>query len=150
MSTWPPIIPPQTRTDNDTQKTNHPADHNNMAGALSQIVGKINDGSLIGPRGPAGPGGPPGPQGQPGGPIPPGGATGQVATKQSAADGDVNRAIEAEVTTVDGHKSLYSDAEYGREEFARLYGGDAYAAAKVAYDPNGRLADLYDKAVMRR
>ena len=73
-----------------------------------------------------------------------------VPIAPGAADGDVNRAIEAEVTTVDGHKSLYSDAEYGREEFARLYGGDAYAAAKVAYDPNGRLADLYDKAVMRR
>ena len=67
-----------------------------------------------------------------------------------AADGDVNRAIEAAVTALDGHKSLYSDAYYSREEFASRYGGSAYRAAKAAYDPDGRLADLYEKAVMRR
>ena len=67
-----------------------------------------------------------------------------------AADGDVNRAIEAAVTALDGHKSLYSDAYYSREEFALRYGGSAYRAAKAAYDPDGRLADLYEKAVMRR
>ena len=92
MSTWPPVIPPATRVDDTAQKTAHPADHNQMAAALTQIVGKVTDGSLTGAQGPQGfPGdtGPPGPQGEPGGPIPPGGTTGQVATKQSAADGDV-------------------------------------------------------------
>jgi FAD/FMN-containing dehydrogenase len=67
-----------------------------------------------------------------------------------AADGDVNRAIESEVTALDGHKSLYSDAYYTRADFWRLYGGDAYARAKATYDPDNRLPDLYDKAVMRR
>ena len=39
-----------------------------------------------------------------------------------AADGDKNRAVEAEVTALGGHKSLYSDAYYDRETFDRLYG----------------------------
>jgi FAD/FMN-containing dehydrogenase len=73
-----------------------------------------------------------------------------VPIVRGAADGDANRAIESEVTALDGHKSLYSDAYYSRADFSRLYGGDAYAAAKASYDPDGRLPDLYDKAVMRR
>ena len=35
-----------------------------------------------------------------------------------------NRLIEHEVSELDGHKSLYSDAYYTREEFDALYGGD--------------------------
>ncbi len=49
-----------------------------------------------------------------------------------------------------GHKSLYSDAYYSREEFDELYGGDAYRVAKRQYDPDSRLLDLYAKAVQRR
>jgi FAD/FMN-containing dehydrogenase len=49
-----------------------------------------------------------------------------------------------------GHKSLYSDAYYDEEQFRALYGGDGYAAVKQRYDPDGRLLDLYAKAVMRR
>ena len=37
-----------------------------------------------------------------------------------------------------------------RAEFDRLYGGDAYRAAKARYDPDARLLDLYAKAVQRR
>jgi FAD/FMN-containing dehydrogenase len=73
-----------------------------------------------------------------------------VPIAPGAVEGATNRAIEAEVARLNGHKSLYSDAYYSRDEFARLYGGDAYAAAKSTYDPQRRLADLYDKAVMRR
>lgn len=61
--------------------------------------------------------------------------------------GWTNRRIEARVSALDGHKSLYSDAFYGREEFDRLYGGEAYKAVKKRYDPDARLLDLYAKAV---
>ena len=51
---------------------------------------------------------------------------------------------------LDGHKSLYSTSFYPREEFWRLYNGDAYWPVKRAYDPDGRLLDLYDKCVRGR
>jgi FAD/FMN-containing dehydrogenase len=63
--------------------------------------------------------------------------------------GATNRLIEAKVTTLDGHKSLYSDSFYDEAEFWRLYGGDTYAALKARYDPGSRLLDLYSKAVRR-
>ncbi|HET7682851.1 MAG TPA: FAD-binding oxidoreductase [Marmoricola sp.] len=61
-----------------------------------------------------------------------------------------NRAIEAKVHELDGHKSLYSDAFYDPETFADLYDGDNLARVKAEYDPDGRLPSLYDKAVTRR
>ena len=61
-----------------------------------------------------------------------------------------DRLVERLVSELGGHKSLYSTSSYTREEFARLYGGDAYAALKTAYDPSGRLLDLYDKCVRNR
>ncbi|WP_394554868.1 FAD-binding oxidoreductase [Agromyces sp. MMS24-JH15] len=67
-----------------------------------------------------------------------------------ATEGETNRRIEREVGDLDGHKSLYSDAYYEREEFDRLYGGAAYRAVKERYDPDSRLLDLYAKAVRRR
>ncbi len=65
-------------------------------------------------------------------------------------EGETNRLIERRVTDVDGHKSLYSDSYYSREEFDELYGGDSYRAVKTKYDPDSRLLDLYAKAVQRR
>jgi FAD/FMN-containing dehydrogenase len=59
----------------------------------------------------------------------------------------MNRRIEHEVTALGGHKSLYSESFYEEEEFHRLYGGDDYAALKHRWDPDGRLPDLYAKAV---
>jgi FAD/FMN-containing dehydrogenase len=73
-----------------------------------------------------------------------------VAIVEGAQDGDVNRRIEAEVSEHDGHKSLYSDAYYGEDEFWTLYGDADYHAAKRRYDPSARLLDLYAKAVKRR
>jgi FAD/FMN-containing dehydrogenase len=73
-----------------------------------------------------------------------------VPMAPGAADGDINRLIEREVTAAGGHKSLYSDAYYDRATFERLYGGPAYAPVKDRYDPDGRLPSLYDKAVRRR
>ncbi len=65
------------------------------------------------------------------------------------AEGRVNRRIEEVVTSLGGKKSLYSTAYYEREEFDRIYGGTAYAALRSAYDPAGRLPDLWTKTVGR-
>jgi FAD/FMN-containing dehydrogenase len=63
---------------------------------------------------------------------------------------DTNRAIEDQVDALGGHKSLYSDSFYSREDFDVRYGGEHYAALKQRYDPDRRLLDLYAKAVRRR
>ncbi|MGH3770872.1 MAG: FAD-binding oxidoreductase [Pseudonocardiaceae bacterium] len=63
---------------------------------------------------------------------------------------DTNQAIERQVSAVGGHKSLYSDSFYSREEFHTRYGGERYGALKRRYDPDQRLLDLYAKAVRRR
>lgn len=75
---------------------------------------------------------------------------GTVPIAAGDQDGDVNRRVEQAVARFGGHKSLYSDAYYPPEEFGALYGGDAYAGLKQRYDPQGRLLDLYAKAVRRR
>lgn len=73
-----------------------------------------------------------------------------VPIKPGAQMGDVNRAIEAEVERLGGRKSLYSDSYYTPEEFWQIYNGATYDRVKKAYDPQGRLLDLYDKCVGRR
>jgi FAD/FMN-containing dehydrogenase len=65
-------------------------------------------------------------------------------------DGYTNRLIERRVSELDGHKSLYSDSFYSRDEFDDLYGGETYKTVKKSYDPDSRLLDLYAKAVQRR
>ena len=67
-----------------------------------------------------------------------------------STDGQTNRLIERKVSDLHGHKSLYSDSFYTREEFGELYGGVAYQIVKAKYDPGSRLLDLYTKAVQRR
>jgi len=67
-----------------------------------------------------------------------------------STEGATNRLIEHTVHEFDGHKSLYSDSYYSREEFDDLYGGDSYRDVKKRYDPDSRLLDLYAKAVQRR
>ena len=61
-----------------------------------------------------------------------------------------NKLIERRVAKLDGHKSLYSESFYDREEFDLLYGGENYRILKKRYDPDGRLLDLYSKAVKRQ
>jgi FAD/FMN-containing dehydrogenase len=61
-----------------------------------------------------------------------------------------NRAIEAKVHDLDGHKSLYSDSFYDQDTFDRLYDGANLAAVKHRYDPDDRFISLYEKAVTRR
>ncbi|MDF2966463.1 MAG: hypothetical protein K0Q93_241 [Nocardioidaceae bacterium] len=75
---------------------------------------------------------------------------GQVPIQPGAADGDVNRAVERAVSEHGGHKSLYSDAYYSRDEFDRLYGGAVLAEVRQHYDPENRLSGLYEKAVTPR
>ena len=65
-------------------------------------------------------------------------------------DAPRNRAIEARVHELDGHKSLYSEAFYDRETFDRLYGGEHVARVKARFDPDDRLTSLYDKTVRRK
>ncbi len=73
-----------------------------------------------------------------------------VPIRPGRADGDVNREIERVVSDFGGHKSLYSDAYYSREEFESRYGGTTYQQVKATYDPDVRFPGLYDKAVRRR
>lgn len=75
---------------------------------------------------------------------------GTVHVGPEAVDAPRNRAIEAKVHELDGHKSLYSEAFYDRETFDELYDGANLAAVKGRYDPQDRLTTLYDKAVKRR
>ena len=75
---------------------------------------------------------------------------GAVPIAPGAGDGDVNRAIEDAVTAHGGHKSLYSDAYYSREEFDRLYAGSTLTEVRRFHDPDDRLTGLYEKAVARR
>jgi FAD/FMN-containing dehydrogenase len=75
---------------------------------------------------------------------------GTVPIAPGAQDGDRNRAIEAKVTDLGGHKSLYSDAYYDRDTFDRLYNVAGQRQVKRTFDPDDRLTGLYEKAVNRR
>ena len=72
---------------------------------------------------------------------------GTVALPPGAANGHFNRRIEDKVTELGGHKGLYSTSFYPKQEFWERYNGAEYAELKRAYDPQGRLADLYSKCV---
>jgi FAD/FMN-containing dehydrogenase len=75
---------------------------------------------------------------------------GTVHVGPDAADAPLNRAIEAKMLELGGHKSLYSEAFYDRETFDRLYDGPHLARVKTIHDPDDRLTSLYDKAVRRQ
>jgi FAD/FMN-containing dehydrogenase len=75
---------------------------------------------------------------------------GNVGVGPDAPNAPRNRAIEAKVHDLDGHKSLYSEAFYDRDTFEQLYDGENLARVKERYDPDHRLTSLYDKAVRRR
>ncbi|MCW2853867.1 MAG: xyoA, partial [Nocardioides sp.] len=75
---------------------------------------------------------------------------GTVHVGDDAPNGPLNRAIEARVHQLGGHKSLYSEAFYDAETFDRLYDGANLAAVKRRYDPDDRLTTLFDQAVRKR
>jgi len=60
-----------------------------------------------------------------------------------------NRMLEKKVEALDGIKSLYSESYFERDEFDRIYGGDAYRTLKAKYDPDGEFPELYDKCVLQ-
>lgn len=71
-------------------------------------------------------------------------------TRSAHAPGHFNRLIEEKVVELGGIKSLYSESFFPEDEFARCYGGEAYAALKRKYDPAGAFPTLYEKCVLRR
>ncbi len=75
---------------------------------------------------------------------------GTVPIRPGGRDGDHNRAVEAKVTELGGHKSLYSDAYYDRATFDRLYDQEFARSVRKDTDPDDRLTDLYEKAVLGR
>ena len=75
---------------------------------------------------------------------------GTVHVGPDAANAPINRAIEAKVHELGGHKSLYSEAFYDQQTFDALYNGANLASVKQRFDPNDRLTSLYDKVVKRR
>lgn len=75
---------------------------------------------------------------------------GTVHVGDDAPEGPTNRAVEAKVHELGGHKSLYSEAFYPRDVFDELYDGANLAEVRRRYDPAGRLTDLYDKVVQTR
>lgn len=72
---------------------------------------------------------------------------GNVAVGPEAPHAPRNRAIEAKVAELGGHKSLYSEAFYERDDFDRLYDGGNLARVRSQHDPDGRMTDLFDKVV---
>ena len=75
---------------------------------------------------------------------------GTVHVGPDAPQAPRNRAIEAKVHELGGHKSLYSEAFYDRETFDQLYDVAHLTEVKARYDPDDRLTTLYDKAVRQR
>jgi hypothetical protein len=59
------------------------------------------------------------------------------------------RIMDAECFARGGVKMLYSSTFLSRDEFDRIYNGAAYAVLKARYDPAGRAATLFEKAVHR-
>jgi FAD/FMN-containing dehydrogenase len=70
-----------------------------------------------------------------------------VQRREVFEPGHFNRLLERRVIEVGGIKSLYSEAMFSREEFARAYRMDRYEAIKARYDPGRRLLGLYEKCV---
>ncbi len=71
-------------------------------------------------------------------------------TREAHPRGHFNRLVEEKVGALGGIKSLYSESFFPEDEFRRIYGGDAYAALKRKYDPQGAFPGLYEKCVLRR
>jgi FAD/FMN-containing dehydrogenase len=71
-------------------------------------------------------------------------------TREAHPRGHFNRLVEERVNALGGIKSLYSESFFPEDEFHRIYGGEAYAALKRKYDPQGAFPGLYEKCVLRR
>ncbi len=73
-------------------------------------------------------------------------------TERPRADIDFyyTRILDQKCFELGGIKMLYSSTFLDKDEFDRLYNGDAYAELKKRYDPEGASPTLYEKAVMNR
>ncbi|NOT22503.1 MAG: FAD-binding oxidoreductase [Nitrospiraceae bacterium] len=72
------------------------------------------------------------------------------SVKTTHDDGHFNKMIEAKVSELGGHKSLYSSSYYSKEEFGRLYSASEYLRLKTRYDSKGKLKHLYEKCVLKQ
>ncbi|MFL6647241.1 MAG: FAD-dependent oxidoreductase [Sulfurifustaceae bacterium] len=72
-----------------------------------------------------------------------------IRGREALPPGHYNRQVERKVLALGGMKSLYSDSFFTPEEFWSVYNRPAYERLKRKYDPQGRLADLYAKCVLR-
>lgn len=75
---------------------------------------------------------------------------GTVEVPAGSPDGMINREIETFVTSLGGHKSLYSQAFFDRPTFDAMYGTATLADVRAKYDPAGRLTGLYEKTVVQQ
>ena len=75
---------------------------------------------------------------------------GTVHVGADAPNSPKNRAIEAKVAELGGHKSLYSEAFYDEATFGDLYNTPNLDRLRAIHDPQARLTNLYDKAVKHR
>ena len=57
------------------------------------------------------------------------------------------RILDRKCFDLGGLKMLYSSSFIERDEFTRIYNGEAYAELKQKYDPGYEFADLYEKCV---
>ena len=71
-------------------------------------------------------------------------------SREAHPPGHFNRLVESKVAELGGIKSLYSESYFAQDEFAAIYGGEAYAALKRKYDPGGAFPTLYEKCVLKR
>lgn len=67
------------------------------------------------------------------------------AVSTNKPDGYFNRRIEAMVSQLNGHKSLYSNVYYTDAEFWKIFDKSAYLKLKEKYDPSHKLRDLFEK-----
>ena len=75
---------------------------------------------------------------------------GTVHVGEDAPNSPKNRAIEAKVAELGGHKSLYSEAFYDAATFAEHNNPHTRERLRATHDPQARLTNLYDKAVKHR
>ncbi|HWQ40246.1 MAG TPA: FAD-binding oxidoreductase [Burkholderiales bacterium] len=71
----------------------------------------------------------------------------QVKKRPEKGDYWYTRIMDRECFARGGVKMLYSSTFLSREDFDRIYNGEAYRRLKRNYDPEGRLGDLYAKCV---
>lgn len=68
-------------------------------------------------------------------------------TGGDAPEGALTMEIEKKLSDLGGHKLLYSESFYTREDVEKLYGGVVLGELKEKFDPSSRFPGLYEKVV---